>query len=47
MMQLSYWQGRNGDLDIERRLPDTVGAEEGGSHWESNIEIYTVPYVKY
>ena len=25
---------------------DTAGEEEGGTHWESSTETYTLPYVK-
>ena len=31
---------------IENGLADTVGEGEGGTNWESSIEIYTLPYVK-
>ena len=30
----------NGDADIEKRLVDTVGEEEGGMNLESSIETY-------
>ena len=42
----TYLQGRNKDSDIENRLMGTVGEKEGGTNWESSIEIYTLPCVK-
>ena len=39
-------QGGNGDADSEDRLVDTDGKEEGGTHGESSIETYTLPYAK-
>ena len=39
----TYLQGRNRDSDRENRLVDTVGEEQGGTNWESSIEIYTLP----
>ena len=43
-----YLQSRNRDSDRENRLMDTAGKGEGGTNWESIIEIYTntLPYVK-
>ena len=41
----SYLQGRNGDIDIENKLMDTVG-EESGMNGESSIDIHTLPCVK-
>ena len=31
---------------IENGLADTVGEGEGGTNWESSIEIYTLPHTK-
>ena len=39
-------QGRNTDTNIENRHVDTVGEREGGTNWESSIEIYTLSCVK-
>ena len=36
----------NRDADIENRYVDTVGKGEGGTNWESRIDIYTLPCVK-
>ena len=33
-------------MDIEHRLVDPVGGEEGGMNGESGTETYTLPYVK-
>ena len=33
-----YFQGSNGDTNIENRLVDTVGEGEGGTNWDSSIE---------
>ena len=33
--------------DIENWLVDTVGEGEGGMNWESSMEIYTLPCVKW
>ena len=37
-----FFQGSNGETDIENRLMDKVGGEEGEgeTYGESNIEIY-------
>ena len=43
---LTYLQGRNRDTDLENGLVDTAGEGEGGTNWESSIEIYILPYVK-
>ena len=43
----TYLQGSNGDTDRENRLMDTGG--QGGEGWmygESNMETYTLLYVK-
>ena len=43
----TYFQGRNGDEDIENRLVDTVrGGGETGMNGKSSIKIYTLSYVK-
>ena len=42
----TYLQGSSGDADIENRLADTVGEEEGGTNLESSIETYTLPSVR-
>ena len=42
----TYFQGSNGDEDIENRLMDTVREEKGGINGESSMETYTLPYVK-
>ena len=46
MVLINLFQGSNADTDIENRLVDTVGEGEGGTNWESNMETYTLPYVK-
>ena len=33
-------------MDIEHRLVDPAGGEEGGMNGESGTETYTLPYVK-
>ena len=35
-----------GNADIENRLVDTVGEEEGGMNWENSMETDTLSYVK-
>ena len=42
----TYLQGRKRDTDIENILVDTVEEGEGGTKWESSIDIYTLPCVK-
>ena len=42
----TYFQGWNGDADIENRLVDTVGEGESGMNEESSTYIYTLPQVK-
>ena len=39
-------QGSDAHADIENRVLDVVGQGEGGTNRESNIETYTLPYVK-
>ena len=34
-------QGRNRDTNIDNGLVDTVGEGEGGTSWESSLDIYT------
>ena len=43
-----YLQGNNGDADIENKLMDKGGGEEGKDkmNGESSMEAYTLPYVK-
>ena len=38
-------QGSNGDADLENRLMDRGGGEEGQGEMNS-MEAYTLPYVK-
>ena len=45
MVQRTYLQGGSGDSDIENRLVVTVGEGEGGTNWESSVEIYKLSYV--
>ena len=42
----TYLQGTIGDTDEENSLVDTVEEEEGGTNWESSINIYTLSCVK-
>ena len=46
MVLMNLFAGRNRDSGRENRLMDTVGAGEGGTNWESSMEIYTLLYVK-
>ena len=48
MVLINLFAGGNGDTDIENRLIDTVGREEGedGTSRESSMEIYTLLYEK-
>ena len=41
----TYLQGRNRDVDIENGRVDT-GEGEGGTNWESRIDIYTRARIK-
>ena len=45
-----YWwtdlQDRNGDTDVENGLVGTAVEGEGGTNWESSMEIHTLPCVK-
>ena len=38
-------QGRNRDADVENGCVDTAGEGEGGTNWESCIDVYTLPCV--
>ena len=38
---------REWDADLERGLVDTAGAEEGGTNWESSVNMYTLSRVKH
>ena len=40
-------QGRNRHADVENGLGATAGEGEGGTNWESAIEIYTLPCERY
>ena len=42
----SYLQGKNRDRDIENRPVSTAGEGEGGTNWESGVDIYTLPCEK-
>ena len=42
----TYLQGRKRDADVENGLVDTGGDGEGGTNWESSMDIYTLPCVK-
>ena len=39
-------RGSNGDADIVDGLGDTVGEGESGLNWKTNMETYTLLYVK-
>ena len=40
----AYLQGRNRDAEIKHGLVGTVRGGEGGTHWESSIDIYILPW---
>ena len=40
-------QGKNGYVDVENGLVDTVGEGESGTNGESSIDIYTLSCVKW
>ena len=42
----TYFHRRNREANVENGLVDTLEKGEGGTKWESSIEIYTLPYVK-
>ena len=37
----TYLQGGNRDTDVENGQADPEGEGEGGTNWESRIDIYT------
>jgi len=39
-------QGRNREADIENEHVDTGEEGEGGTNWESSIDIYMLPGIK-
>ena len=43
----TYLQGKTKDAHMENELVDRAGEGEGGTNWESSIETYTFPFVKY
>ena len=43
---LRQWPQSNGDSDVEKRLEDTEREGEDGMNGDSNVETYTLPYVK-
>jgi len=43
----TYLQGRNRDADVENGLVDSEGEGEGWMNWESSVESYTLPCVKW
>ena len=46
-MLMNHVQGKNRDADVENRDVDVGWAEgEGETNWESNIDIYTLSWVK-
>ena len=42
----AYFQGKTRDPDVENGLVDTAREGEGGTNWESSIEIYPLPCAK-
>ena len=42
----TYFHRRNREANVENGLVNTLEKGEGGTKWESSIEIYTLPYVK-
>ena len=40
MVQISYFQDRIRDTDVENRPVDTEGNVEGGRNWETDMYIY-------
>ena len=42
----TYFQGRNTDENRENEHPDRWNEGEGGTNWETRINLYTLPYVK-
>ena len=47
IVPMSLFAGNDGDIDVENRLVDTVGEGKGGMNWDSSVETYTLPYVKW
>ena len=43
----TYFQGGNGDANLENRLVDTVVEGESGTDGESSINIYTLSDVRW
>ena len=39
-------QDNKRDTDVENRLLDSVGEDEGGMVWENSIKTYILPHVK-
>ena len=48
MQRKYYWStlGRKSNINMENRHVDKRGDGEGGTDWESSIDIYTLPCVK-
>ena len=46
VVQMNLLAGQHRDTDINNRLVDTVGEEEGGTNWESSMETIILPCVK-
>ena len=42
----TYFQGRSTDENIENERPDRWNEGEGGTNWETRINLYTLLYVK-
>ena len=42
----TYLQGKNRKADVVNRHVDIVGEGEGGTNWECDVDIYTLPWVK-
>ena len=36
----------NRDTDVENELLDPAGEREGGTDWERNVAVYTVPHIR-
>lgn len=36
----------NRDTDVENELLDPAGEREGGTDWERNVAVYTVPRIR-
>ena len=49
MVLKNLFKGNSGETNIENRLMDMgqgKGEGEGGTNGESNMETYTLPYIK-